>query len=320
MTLALPVLLQLALGLGSDPYVRSRVQSNGDPALWPCLWWGTSGVQFDQSDLGNPVTGEASFAAVSSALASWQAVMSSCGSLNLSEGARLASRSIGYDPGSSANPNLILFRTRSCSSVVPPDDPCLSNGDCGNQYDCWPYGANVIALTTTHFKIESGQILHADIELNAAPRPYGYYFTTADAPPCTTTFSQSCVAWDIQATMTHEFGHSLGLDHTSYPTSIMTPTSNMGDTWKRTIDAGSRQFVCDIYPAGLPPRDCHKLVQLEGSTTCPSASQENPDTCHHTPFGCSAPGSDRSSIAALLGVLLWLLSRSAAFPKRGATE
>src|SRR5215472_6740593 len=223
MTLALPVLLQLALGLGSDPYVRSRVQSNGDPALWPCLWWGTSGVQFDQSDLGNPVTGEASFAAVSSALASWQAVMSSCGSLNLSEGARLASRSIGYDPGSSANPNLILFRTRSCSSVVPPDDPCLSNGDCGNQYDCWPYGANVIALTTTHFKIESGQILHADIELNAAPRPYGYYFTTADAPPCTTTFSQSCVAWDIQATMTHEFGHSLGLDHTSYSSSMSIP-------------------------------------------------------------------------------------------------
>ncbi len=315
MKLALPVLLQLSLGLGSGPYERTHVQSNDDARLWPCLWWGDSAVVFNQSDLGNPVTGDAAFTAVSNALASWQAAMNNCGSLALAEGPHVSARAIGYDPSSASNPNLVVFRTRSCSAVVPDSDPCRSSGDCGNQYDCWFYGSYVIALTTTHYKIESGQILHADVEMNSTADPLSreaYYFTAVDSPRCDpldrSSWSQSCVAWDIQNSMTHEFGHSLGLDHTSYSTSIMTPTSVAGETWKRRIDSGSSQFVCDVYPAGLPPRDCHKLLRLDASTQCSSDSQQDPGTCHHTFFSCSAGGGSRSITAALLGVSLWLLT------------
>jgi len=249
--LLLQVLLPLALGVSSDPYARTRVDPTLDPGVpadqLPFLFWGTNGILYSQSDLGNPATGPSAFGAVTRAWTSWQAVNDACGSLKLSEGPRVSDRTVGYDPSSPNNYNLIIFRTRSCSSVVPASDPCRTSGDCNNQYDCWAYNASIIALTTTHYKTQSGRILDADVELNAA-NPGGFVFTTVDSPPCLGLQTQSCVAYDIQNTMTHEFGHSLGLDHTVYPGSIMNPSATVGETSKRTIDNGSKQFICDVYP------------------------------------------------------------------------
>ena len=282
----LQLLLPLALGLSSDPYARTRVDPSLDPGVpadqLPFLFWGTSSIVYTQSELGNPATGPSAFDAVTRAWTSWQAVNDACGNLQLSEGPHVSDRTVGYDPSSSTNYNLIIFRTRSCSAVVPGSDPCRTSGDCNNQYDCWAYDPGIIALTTTHYKTQTGRILDADVELNAV-NPGGYVFTTVDSPRCVSLQTQSCVAYDIQNTMTHEFGHSLGLDHTSYPGSIMNPTASVGETSKRTIDSGSKQFICDVYPP---------YKQLLAS--------------NDQLVGCSAAaGSSADAICLLLALRLW---------------
>jgi hypothetical protein len=140
--------------------------------------------------------------------------------------------------------------------VVPPGDSCSTSTPptCNNKYDCWGSDSGTIALTTTTFNVTTGRILDADVELNGVSR----HFTTADGPGCTGGTYDNCVSTDIQATMTHEFGHSLGLDHTSLRTSVMYPQAG-GATeqiQKRVIDPGSSDFICQVYPQGGPSRDC----------------------------------------------------------------
>jgi len=184
----------------------------------------------------------------------------------------------------------VMFRQRLCSNVVPSGDPCLTNGDCNDQYDCWSnlISSNTIGLTTTTYRLSTGQILDADIEFNAAT----FHFSTLQSgPPCSFGhYSPDCIATDVQNTATHEFGHTLGLDHTSYCDggicSVMNPNSSLGEVSKRTIDPWSSTFVCDTYPKGRASQDC-----ISSNTSSVSASKS----------GCaSAPGRSAWPLLALL--------------------
>jgi hypothetical protein len=258
---ALELLLMSALALSSDPYARTHVNAT-DPSSH-CLWWKEGTVTFTQSDMGNPETrpAGAEFGAVTRAWQSWQAIHDECGNLTLREGPPVSggqgsrARRIAYDPSASDNINLILFRQRIC----PTGDPCSSAGDCNNKYDCWSNNSGTIALTTTTFTVSTGQILDADVELNAA----SFHFTAVDGRTCVPPNLDSCVSTDIQNTMTHEFGHVHGLDHTSYvdrgtgKASIMNPNADRGEVSKRIIDPATKGFVCnDAYPKGRPSHDC----------------------------------------------------------------
>lgn len=243
----------VALLSQSDPYVRKRV-TPGD-ATSHCLWWQSGSLTLRQNQLGNPATGGSEFTAVSTAWNNWEAVMNNCGNLALVEGARTASRQVGYDPNNSdLNQNIVLFRQTLCRVVAPSGDSCWNTpGDCGNKYDCWDYSQGTIALTTSTYDQNTGRMFDADIELNA----HDFYFTTVDSPICPAGVqSQSCVVYDVQNAVTHEMGHALGLDHTNYPGSTMNPTAPQGDTSKRTIDQGSQSFVCAVYPKGTISVDC----------------------------------------------------------------
>jgi uncharacterized protein (TIGR03382 family) len=182
---------------------------------------------------------------------------------------------MGYDRRSSNNTNVVLFRMQDCSSLVPQNDACRRDDSCGNKYDCWDDSSSAIALTVTTYDPESGRILDADIELNAA----GFIFTTLDSPLCPDRAqSYDCVARDVQNTVTHEFGHALGLDHTiwrdpvSGQESTMNPIAGVGEKSKRAIDPGSHKFVCDVYPKGAPAQDCQAAPR---SSSC-SASPGDP--------------------------------------------
>jgi hypothetical protein len=141
---------------------------------------------------------------------------------------------------------------------------------------------NVVALTTVLHDPASGRILSADIELVGwdgkpgalADLPqHGWYFTCfAGAQPATIcgTYGQgSCVFQDLQNTLTHEAGHFLGLAHPcradvpptdpqscSRPTPgnvpfgqrTMSPTTQPGETQKRTLSSDDVAGVCAIYP------------------------------------------------------------------------
>ncbi len=270
---AASALISVALAVCSDPYDRTRADNTvcPDQSTAHCLWWpGGSTVTFRQSDLGNPANPSSSsyvFPAVTASWHTWQGIMTQCGSLTIAEGPQVSAqdggRIVGYDQANPANNvNIVLFRQRTCDApLVPVSDPCHSNNNCGNTYDCWEHSANTIALTTTTYDKNTGRILDADVELNAAQ----FKFTTVDSPSCPQfQTSYNCVAADVQNTATHEFGHSIGLDHTTYvdpqdgKPSTMSPTAPTGDLTKRRVDSGSHQFVCDVYPKGQSAQDCIK--------------------------------------------------------------
>src|SRR6266849_341836 len=220
-----PILVAIAAitsGVSNLPYARSHVTAS-DPNSH-CLWWAAGSVVYNQSDGGNPVNGGTEFTAVTRSWQSWQTIQN------------------------------------GCRNVTPAGDPCFSNYTCNNVYDCWGNPDTTIGLTTTTYRISSGEILDADIEFNAAV----FHFTTANGPICSGGNYSNCVWYDVQNTATHEFGHSLGLDHTTYcgsvdggtMCSVMRDTSMPGETSKRTIDPWSASFICDAYPKGLPSQDC----------------------------------------------------------------
>ncbi len=254
MTAVLPILVSLAIAQVGPPYARTHIPPAG--ANSHCLWWHDGNVVYSQSQSGYPPLLGNEFAAVTRAWSSWQTIQDGCGNLVLSEGPRSSERKIGYDQSSSNNDNLILFRTRFCSTVVPPGDSCSTSNPptCHNKYDCWPDGDSAtIALTTTTFNGSTGRLLDADVELNGAK----WHFTTADGGGrCTGGIYENCISTDLQTTMTHEFGHSLGLDHTTFPGSVMNPQVDPFNPIKRVIDPGSSDFICQVYPKGGPSRDC----------------------------------------------------------------
>ncbi len=252
---------KVVLLLVLSQYNRSRV--NEADSSSQCLWWKESStIVYRQNTRGDPLTSrDGEFDAVARAFGTWQAQMDVCGSLTLREGARTGTLTVGFEEGSDQNENAFVFRQRRCTGMVQPTDGCWAQDDCGNVYDCWQHSASAIAITTTSYNPTSGRILDSDVEYNSP----AYVFTTVDAPPCVApNFNESCVATDVQNTATHEIGHMLGLAHITTPGSTMHPRADPGETSKRVLDTGTKQFVCDVYPKGQATRTC-KTVSFDGS-------------------------------------------------------
>ena len=68
--------------------------------------------------------------------------------------------------------------------------------------------------------------------------------------------SATCVATDVQNTLTHEIGHAVGFDHVDALGSTMEPTAPLGEITKRIIDHGTVEGFCETYPKGGPPSPC----------------------------------------------------------------
>ena len=302
---ALTLVTLIAVGQsGSEPYVRSRVDTGiaNDPQAH-CLWWGANTITFQQDSAGNPdPPDDSEFTAFSKSLATWQAASDQCGHLTLSEGPRVSDRRIGWVRNAPDNRNMIIYRMKFCqatqqgieSANVPQNDPCWKEQSCQNKYDCFDQAQGTIAITTTTYDTKSGEIFDADIEGNGA----FFLFTTVDSPPCPSTgpFSEDCIATDVQNTMTHELGHSLGLDHTNHPGSTMNPSAPSGEISKRVLDPGTQQFMCDAYPKNAAATDC--VVQVASSKL------------GKVDGGCSAAGGP----TALMSLIGWALARR----RRGA--
>jgi Matrixin len=308
MIAVLPLAGALLLAQADAGYVRTRTDDGLHCLRWPVSAPTRSTLTFVQSTAGDPALNPPDvFGAIAQAAQTWEAQMQVCGSLDLVEGARSVSRSIGNNRQGS-NENLVLVRTRDCATVVMPGDPCHSSGDCGNAYDCWDHGAAVIALTLMTFTADDGVLLGADIEINGVSQP----LTLVDSPPCPPGITQACAATDVQNAVTHEFGHFLGLAHSPDPSSTMFATEQRGETSKRTLDPGSRQFVCDVYPAGLASRDC--LTTDAG--TDPGGGSGGNSTGGGTPgpglashaSGCDSGGTTLPSTLGLLAALLAALA------------
>jgi MYXO-CTERM domain-containing protein len=263
---AAALLSGLLLGQSSLPYVREQTSDEKHCLRWQVSAGARGQVTFVQSTQGAPGLGTAVFDAVSRSAQTWETQFQGCGNLDLTEGAHSSSRAVEFN-SSGPNENLVLFRSRLCSSVVPAGDPCVNASTCGNVYDCWDHGGTVVALTTNTFGGATGVLYDSDVEINAATATP----TVVDSPPCTQgNISTSCVANDVQNAVTHELGHFLGLAHSPDPSSTMYATEPLGETSKRVLDPGSKQFVCDVYPKDQASRDCTSSSQSSGCSSTPS--------------------------------------------------
>lgn len=158
--------------------------------------------------------------------------------------------------------NRMIFRQAEWCRDPPPTDP--------NEPSC--YDASALAITTVFQLKTSGEILDADMEINAKNYDWGDYVTHPEQ------FTPS-KTHDFQGAVTHELGHVIGLQHTCFSPSQpgeVRPVDNKGnpvpdcsldnppsitqatmyvsvgdynaEVGLRSLSPDDVQGACDIYP------------------------------------------------------------------------
>ena len=244
--------------------------SGGKPLVWTSRC-----VGFSVAHAAGPgVSLDAFQATANAAFATWQAV--SCDnapvSLSFTDNGVAACDRVEYND-TKPNAHVILFRR-----------------------DVWPYmsATSTIALTTVTFDRDTGEILDADMELNAI----GNTFTTAD----------TAVDADLQSIITHEAGHFIGFSHSSVHAATMYFSYEKGSTSLRHLDADDVAIACLAYP---PKRvaGCDASPKNGFSPQC--ASEQPAASVEKTGCGCRTAASAPTSLAwvAALGAIAALRRR-----------
>jgi hypothetical protein len=287
--------LVAAIGLASAAPAVAFVQSRGS-RFNECLRWKTRSLSYVVNGAGaNERPGgcpsDAAAAAVERGFSAWPQTAQACTDIAFAPAGTTTSRKTLRD-----GQNVVLFRNRSCASLVPaipPDHPCHAADaaeDCSSAFDCWDDTLeNVIAFTSVSFVAGTGEILEADMEINAIDSggTSGFLMTCSDTAPDT----------DIENVVTHEAGHLLGLAHacedtSTHPAAIdftlagcpgntnptMFPTSPPGETSKRSLEPDDIAGVCFLYPRGEPTPACIGVLpqptRNETGSSCGSASAQ----------------------------------------------
>lgn len=303
--LAAALLAAVPVAAQEEPGYRRTVV----PGRPLCLLWPGRDYVYHLDAAGNEATpGASEVAAIEASFDSWRRVAGACSDYRFLRGEDWSLPvAVGYDQEHPFdNYNVVTFRQQSCQDVVPAEDPCWEAESCGNAYRCWEHGSATIGLTTSTFSFRDGRVLDSDIELNAAPAGGGFFFTTVDSPVCEGAPSADCVATDVQNTMTHEIGHVVGLDHVALAAATMAASASPGELQKRTVDPGTAEGFCSIYPRHLPPNQC--LVRQGRGLTLEAEARGT---------GCAAaPGP--LALGAWLAALVLARARGRAGAPRGA--
>jgi hypothetical protein len=248
----LPIAVGLLVASGSaSAYVRTTTQEGA------ALRWPTNCVTLNVHVADPPpnLTSDLFLTAARNAAMSWSHPNGSCTNLQLD----IVAVNDSSAPVDKDGRNNLMFRHREwCKDPRSADEPC--------------YDPNALAITTVFAEQHSGLIVDTDIEIN------GVNFVWGDLVARIGTGGN---AQDIQNTLTHEFGHVIGLDHNCYlPMSGQRgrPVDDMGqpvpdcssapaevrlatmfaavikgDVQRRTLSPDDIRGVCAVYPASDGP-------------------------------------------------------------------
>lgn len=203
-------------------YERARVE--GAPELG--VYWTSRALELRLTaaigDLAEPDLR----AAVDRSLTTWTGA-GGCTDVSLALGTTSAATTTNLDGGRHDGENRIVVR-RAWPPLIP---------------------AETIALTTYAYRPATGELLDADIDVNAQ----AHVFSASVAPPPSDVI-------DVENTITHELGHVLGFAHVLDPEATMYVGSRAGETLKRDLSPDDVSAICDTYPVGAvtppapPPR------------------------------------------------------------------
>jgi hypothetical protein len=106
------------------------------------------------------------------------------------------------------------------------------------QDDDWTYHGidGTLAKTSVTYNDQTGEIYDADIEVNAANNT----LTITDDP--------TKIEYDLQAILTHEVGHFIGIAHSPNGDAVMFASYSPGSVSQRVLTDDDIGAVCEIYP------------------------------------------------------------------------
>jgi hypothetical protein len=237
-------------------------------------------------------------AAIEAAVHGWRQAAASCSDLVFE---RTADVPAGQ-PTPQDGRTLITFRPVRCADVVPSGDACHTDYSCGEKFGCWSHDSLAVVNPGAGilFRMATGEIIGAHIELNASSG----LLTTVDGPPCPPGApAPDCVAGDVQSLVTRSIGESLGFALVARADSTMSRRLDWGDIQKRTIDPGTLQGLCELYPRGQPTPECTHLGAPDAGAPG-SGDGGDPPGESAPPSGC---GCGTTRTAPLLGALVLLL-------------
>jgi len=260
-TALVAAVLMLVGGLATGDvqgYVLTRTVDDNNPIRWT-----RSCVFITPSTEGaGSLTETEILAAVHGSADAWNAV--SCSYMQLIIGAPEPGLKAGFDQFATPK-NVIVFRDET-----------------------WPYAPAAAALTTITYLASSnaavdGEIVDADVEFNGVD----FDFST----------DGNLTTHDVQAVLTHELGHVLGLDHTC-DDGMLTPTpldhtgtpipscfprgqlpaevteatmynfAAPGEIIKRTLEPDDSAGLCAIYPSATDPLVCEPVPRISARPAC----------------------------------------------------
>jgi hypothetical protein len=196
--------------------------------------------------------------------------------ISLSEATRVADLAFGAWSGALCNGQTIGLEAYDDGPVSVPQgegDALSSWASCSDSNSCnpqahdviifddasWPYDdpVNTLALTTVIYGVDDGQIFEAYTEVNTAE----HQITTEEPPPAEIDGVQVV---DLQAILTHEAGHFLGLAHATETGAIMYAFYHPGAIQLTTDDL---EGICTMYPHGVVPGSAEGSANA-GSCSC----------------------------------------------------
>jgi hypothetical protein len=246
------------------------------------LQWRQPCISFDvQQGASNQVDWAIADAVLTRALATWTTVdcQGTAPTIQVFDFGAVECDKVEYNQ-MAGNANVLIFR----DSVWP------------HQSDNGGGTADTIALTTVTYDVDKGDIYDADIEVNSANNT----LTTTDTPGPDDV--------DLQAVLTHEAGHFLGLAHTAAQPATMVPDYTKGTIDIRTLQPDDEAAICLAYPADRAAVGACSGIPRHGYASVCGAEQTWV-SCAMAPAGARGPAAPWGAAAIACAAVAALAGR-----------